>query len=276
MELILLIFLLAASINVAHCSWVTGPFEAIFFYYTYQIDAAAAARAAEDGIAYTATIGADCMNQDCTLEEFIRSIMNEDFVASLTPTELGESTSPDVYATAENIDEYWNYNSRNLRANKIITNPPRGFAKLVTAVANKIQRARAVVPSADLVDKALVALKWAQAARLSELVIQNGEIAGDKALAFQERFPWATLDCKQRELDIDDTVSPSLKIVYSDLDYAKMAVYTSGNDFATAAENLRGFLGWAETSPTDGGYQMHQNLVTAYQRSVARLQSGCS
>ncbi|GKZ64214.1 hypothetical protein AnigIFM50267_003676 [Aspergillus niger] len=278
MKPVLLIFMLVLSIQFGHCSKMTGPFEALFFYYAYQIDAAAAARAAKDGVAYEATIGGDCIGKGCTLEAFIRKIMNPSFARYLTPTAIGASTSPDVYATAEEIDTYWNYNSKQLRVNQIIKKAPSGFANVVDKVVDKIQEARAVVPSADLVDRAVVALKWAQSVRLSEMVVIDGQLRGAKALAFADDYPWLeTLTLTtQRELDVDRTVSPSLKIVYTDLDYAKMASLLSNGDETRLMDHYDEFLEFAQTEPSEKVYKIHQNIVNVYQRVVSSLEAGCS
>ncbi|RAH66080.1 uncharacterized protein BO66DRAFT_332312 [Aspergillus aculeatinus CBS 121060] len=277
MKLIFSIFILAASINLAHCSGFTGPFEAIFFYYAYQIDAAAAARAAADGVPYEATIGGDCINKDCTLLDFIEKIMNADLLKKLTPTTRGATTSPDVYDTALDIDRAWNYDGSFLQKNVIIKNGQGNMGQLVTAVVNKIQTARAVVPSADLVAKATVALKWAQAVRLTELVIQGkSELTGYKAEAFAKDYPSITLASTQRILDEDRTVSPSLHIVYTDLDYASMALQTATGDLAGVGDTYREFLSWAQAVPGDSKYRSHQALADVYKRSVASLEAGCS
>ncbi|OJZ81301.1 hypothetical protein ASPFODRAFT_37658 [Aspergillus luchuensis CBS 106.47] len=278
MKPVLLIFILVLSVDLAQCSKLTGPFEALFFYYAYQIDAAAAARAAEDGVAYEATIGGKCIGKGCTLEGFIKTIISPNFGRYLTPTAIGASTSPDVYATAEEIDTYWNYNSKNLQADQIIKNAPDGFANVVDKVVDKIQTARAVVPSANLVDKAVVALKWAQSVRLSEMVVLNGELRGGKALAFEKDYPWLeqlTLTT-QRELDVDRTVSPELKIVYTDLDYAEMALRLSNGDRTKLMDHYEEFLEFARTEPSERVYKIHQNIVNVYQRVVLSLEAGCS
>ncbi|GCB23174.1 hypothetical protein AAWM_06059 [Aspergillus awamori] len=256
MKPVLLIFMLVLSIELGHCSKMTGPFEALFFYYAYQIDAAAAARAAEDGISYEATIGGDCID--------------------LTPTSTGSTRSPDVYATAEEIDTYWNYNGSDLQADEIIKNAPDYFANVVNAVASKIQEARAVVPSTDLMDKAVVALKWAQAVRLSEMIVLNGELQGAKALAFANKYPDVDLLSTQRELGIDRTVSPPLKIVYADLDYANMALLASDGDMTRVMSNYDDFLKFAQAKPTTRVYRTHQNIVNMYQRVIPSLEAGCS
>ncbi|PYH70806.1 uncharacterized protein BO88DRAFT_413808 [Aspergillus vadensis CBS 113365] len=280
MKPVLLIFILILSIDLAHCSSLTGPFEAIFFYYAYQIDAAAAARAAEDGIAYEATIGGNCIGKGCTLEAFIKTIINPKSAKYLTPTAIGASTSPDVYATAEEIDTYWNYNSKKLRLNQIIKKAPYGFANVVDKVVDKVQKARAVVPSADLVDKAVVALKWAQSVRLTEMVVLNGELQGAKALAFADDYPWLEqlMLTTQRELDVDRTVSPALKIVYTDLDYAEMALRLSNGDRTKLMDHYEEFLEFAQTEPSkdDDVYKIHKDIVNVYQRVVSSLEAGCS
>ncbi|PWY64419.1 hypothetical protein BO83DRAFT_431112 [Aspergillus eucalypticola CBS 122712] len=276
MKLVLLIFMLVLSIDMAKCSRMTGPFEALYFYYAYQIDAAAAARAAEDGVSYEATIGGDCIGKDCTLEAFLETIMDPSYAEDLTPTSTGSTRSPDVYATAEEIDTYWNYNSDDLQADEIIKKAPSGFANLVNAVANKIQEARAVVPSADLVEKATVSLKWAQAVRLTEMVVRYGELEGAKANAFAEKYPKINLQSTQRVLDEDRTVSPSLKMVYTDLDYAGMATEAAGGDQAKLVDTYKEFLNFAEAKPTESVYRIHQNIVNMYQRVIPSLEAGCS
>lgn len=276
MKPVLLIFMLVLSIELGHCSKMTGPFEALFFYYAYQIDAAAAARAAEDGISYEATIGGDCIGRDCTLEAFLRTIMDPYYAEDLTPTSTGSTRSPDVYATAEEIDTYWNYNGSDLQADEIIKNAPDYFANVVNAVASKIQEARAVVPSTDLMDKAVVALKWAQAVSLSEMIVLNGELQGAKALAFADKYPDVDLLSTQRELGIDRTVSPPLKIVYADLDYANMALLASDGDMTRVMSNYDDFLKFAQAKPTTRVYRTHQNIVNMYQRVIPSLEAGCS
>ncbi|OJJ73123.1 hypothetical protein ASPBRDRAFT_63924 [Aspergillus brasiliensis CBS 101740] len=276
MKPVLLIFMLVLSIDLAYCSRYSGPYEAIFFYYAYQIDAAAAARAAEDGVSYTATIGGKCIGDDCTLEAFIKQIMDPYYAEDLTPTAIGATRSPDVYATAEEIDAYWNYNGNNLQTDEIIKDAPNVFANVVDKVVAKIQEARAVVPSADLVDKAAVALKWAQAVRLSEMVVRNGQLQGHKAQAFAEDYPDISLQSTQRELDVDTTVSPSIKIPYTDLDYAGMALVSANGDGPTAVHKYLGFLTWAQRTPREKIYRTHQNIVNMYQRLIPSLEAGCS
>ncbi|RAL06035.1 uncharacterized protein BO80DRAFT_475202 [Aspergillus ibericus CBS 121593] len=276
MELILLIVLLVTSINLAHCSTSTGPFEAIFFYYAYRIDAAAAARAAADGVPYEATIGAECMGKDCTLAAFMKTIINSNYVELFKPTAIGETTSPEVYATAEEIGNSWDYVPTLLKSENIIKDPPVGFADMVDAVASKIQQARAVVPSADLVEKAAAALRWAQAIRLTQLVVQKGQPKGSKAKAFAKEYKDITLKVTERELGMDRTVSPALKIVYTDLDYASMAEQVANGDRATLDTTLRGYLNWVQAESGNSVYRNHQNTVNVYQRSVASLEAGCS
>ncbi|PYH78860.1 hypothetical protein BO82DRAFT_421135 [Aspergillus uvarum CBS 121591] len=276
MELIPVILMLFASINLANCSRLTGPYEAIFFYYAYQIDAAAAAKAAEDGVLYTRTIGAECMDRPCTLAEFMRTIMDPDNLSAFRPTENAGTTSPDVHAIAEEIDEEWNYKSTNLRMDMIIEKAPENFAGVVSAVVSKIQQARAVVPSADLVAKAAAALQWARSIRLSELVVQYGTLNGYKAQAFLRNYKPPTLKVKLRDLGIDETHTPSLPIIYDDLDYEGMASDMADGDAANEEELLRDFMNWSKTKPITRPHQNHQTLVDVYERSVQSLEAGCS
>ncbi|RAH87501.1 hypothetical protein BO86DRAFT_327880 [Aspergillus japonicus CBS 114.51] len=273
MKFINTILTLFVFIRTMHCAPVSSAYEALFFYYAYQIDAAAAARAAADGVPWTQTIGQRCIGADCSFVAFVQSIMKEDAAAELTPTALGDTTSPNVYNTAQDIIENWNYDYKQLVADNIITGKNKPWSVMITAIVDKVQAARAVVPSADLVQKCTTALRWAQAARLTDMVgdVMADPLTGERTKAFIAEFKDVDLEAITRTLGTDQTDSESRAIEFLDLDYEGMA----GGD----ADQLAKFMAWTETTPSKKefpSYRRHREWALLYDEKATVMETGCS
>ncbi|KAJ5933802.1 hypothetical protein N7454_006131 [Penicillium verhagenii] len=221
---------------------VSSAYEALFFYYAYQIDAAAKAAATEAKVDWTQTLGEGCKEKGCTFGTFVKSILPASDAATLTPTSFGDTTTPEVYDTAQDIVSNWNYNAKSLVFNNIMTGGMKSWKDMIIAVVDKIQAAQAITPQATLVEKAKTALRYAQAARLTDMIgdVTADPLRGEKTKNFKTEFPESTLKSIERELATDTTGSESRSITYTDLDY----------DGMTSDETeMEKFKVWAQKAP---------------------------
>ncbi|RAK79853.1 uncharacterized protein BO72DRAFT_445678 [Aspergillus fijiensis CBS 313.89] len=144
---------------------------------------------------------------------------------------------------------------------------------MVTAIVDKVQAARAVVPSADLVKKCTTALRWAQAARLTDLVgdVTADALTGERTKAFIDNFENIEPKSVTRALGIDETGSETRAIEFEDLDYEG----TSGGD----ADQLAEFMAWTETTPskkTWPSHRRHREWALLYGEKATIMETACS
>ncbi|KAJ5921290.1 hypothetical protein N7466_009616 [Penicillium verhagenii] len=256
--------------GAVHSALVSSAYEALFFYYAYQIDAAAKAAATEAKVDWTKTVGNGCKEGGCTFGTFVKSILPAGDAATLTPTSSGDTTTPEIYDTAQDIISNWNYNAKSLVFKKIISGSAITWKDIIIAVVDKIQAAQAITPQATLVEKAKTALRYAQAARLTDMIgdVTADPLSGQKTLNFKSEFPDFTLKSIERELATDTTGSESRSITYTDLDY----------DGMTSDETeMEMFKAWAQkTPPKAGSYRSHRGLALLYGEKGTLLETGCS
>ncbi|KAJ6003286.1 hypothetical protein N7451_005833 [Penicillium sp. IBT 35674x] len=258
-----------SSIHAVNSAVVSSAYEALFFYYAYQIDAAAKSAATAANVEWTQTLGTKCEGVECTFGSFVKSILSEEAAAALTPTSYGDSTTPEIYETAQDIIANWKYEYKELQTKSIITGTEATWKAMITGIVDKIQAARAVTPQADLVKKATTALRWAQAARLTDLTgdVNAETLTGEKAKAFKAQFTSTALKSTTRELATDSTGSESRSITYGDLDYEGMA--------SNAAELVE-YQEWAQQTPKKGSYRSHRGFALLYDQKGTEMETGCS
>jgi hypothetical protein len=274
---------LMASIQTVHCGKLANPYEMLFLYYAYQIDEAAKASAVASGVDWDEIISPACQGKDCTFGEFVKSALTSEAAEALTPTALGDSRSPELYETAQDMVKNWNYDPRALVLDKLISGAEKNMREMIAVATLQVQGARGVKPSSTLAEKSWTALRYAQAERLTDMIqdvyVDVKDLKGFKAKAFNKDFPDVTLESTRRVLGQDTTGTKSRDITFTDLDYAKMAGNYEGTDAAKLEEyqgKLKKYLAWVEGLMNKvRGLKSHNAHARLYGEFSTFMSTGC-
>ncbi|KAJ5767253.1 uncharacterized protein N7511_004869 [Penicillium nucicola] len=281
MRLSVVLMGLFASIQTVQCGKLANPYEMLFLYYAYQIDEAAKASAVASGVDWDEIISPACQGKDCTFGTFVKSTLTKKGAKALTPTALGDSRSPELYETAQDMVKNWKYDFHTLVLDKVISGAKNNMREMIAVATLQVQGARGVKPSSPLVEKAWTALRYAQAERLTDMIqnVYAKNLKGFKAVAFKAQYPDIKLESTKRVLGQDTTAAVTRDIMFTDLDYVKMAGNYKGTDAAKLEEyqtTLKDYLAWAE-GPMDtvSGLKSHNAHARLYGEFSTFLSTGC-